>query len=59
MKLALILALFFAVTTVQAQSVVKRQCLDAKSGHPVCKNIHVHKKVDGTPVPDAPTPHKK
>jgi len=59
MKSLLILTLLFAVTAVQAQGVVKRQCFDTKSRHPVCKNIRMHKKVDGTPVPDAPTPRKK
>ena len=36
----------------QAAGEVKKVCrTDAKTKKEVCKNIKVHKKVDGTPVP--------
>jgi hypothetical protein len=35
---------------------VKRVCTtDEKTKKEVCKNIKVHKKVEGTPVPEKPT----
>ena len=35
-----------------AHAEVKKVChIDAKTKKEVCKNIKVHKKVDGTPVP--------
>ena len=35
---------------------VKRVCtVDEKTKKEVCKNIKVHKKVEGTPVPEKPT----
>ena len=37
---------------VQAAGEVKKVCrTDAKTKKEVCKNVKVHKKVDGTPVP--------
>ena len=42
-----------------AQAETKRVCHpDPKSGKEVCKNIKVHKKVEGTKVPE-PTKKKK
>jgi hypothetical protein len=38
--------------TAQAATEVKKVCHpDAKTKKEVCKNVKVHKKVDGTPVP--------
>ena len=59
MKSVLVIALVFVATSVQAQVVIKRQCLDTNTRHPVCKNIHIHKKVPGTTVPDAPIRHTR
>ena len=43
---------------VRAEAVVKKVCHpDPKSGKEVCKNVKVHKKVEGTKVPE-PTKKK-
>lgn len=53
-----IVALVFAVGTVHA-SETKRVCHpDPKTKKEVCKNIKVHKKVEGTKVPEK-APAKK
>ena len=36
-----------------AEAEVKKVCHEV-NGKQVCKNVKVHKKVDGTPVPEAP-----
>ena len=41
-----------------AEAIMQKVCHDVK-GKQVCKTIKVHKKVEGTPVPDAPTKKKK
>lgn len=52
-----LLALSMAVATVAVGSAeVKRVCtVDEKTKKEVCKNVKVHKKVEGTPVPEKPT----
>ena len=41
-----------AAQPAQAAAEVKKVChVDTKTKKEVCKNIKVHKKVDGTPVP--------
>ena len=52
-----LLALSMAVATMAVGSAeVKRVCtVDEKTKKVVCKNIKVHKKVEGTPVPEKPT----
>ena len=46
-----------AVATMAVGSAeVKRVCtVDEKTKKEVCKNVKVHKKVEGTPVPEKPT----
>ena len=39
--------------TAHAEAEVKKVCHEV-NGKQVCKNVKVHKKVDGTPVPEAP-----
>jgi hypothetical protein len=47
------IAVALAVPTAQAAAEVKKVCrVDAKTKKEVCKNIKVHKKVAGTPVPE-------
>ena len=44
---------FGIVTLVQAAGETKRVCKkDEKTKKEVCKDIKVHKKLEGTPVPD-------
>ena len=52
-----LLALSMAVATMAVGSAeVKRVCtVDETTKKEVCKNIKVHKKVEGTPVPEKPT----
>ena len=46
---------FGIVTLVQAAGETKRVCkTDEKTKKEVCKNIKVHKKLEGTPVPEKP-----
>ena len=48
-----------ALSPLSAQAETKRVChQDVKSKKEVCKNIKVHKKVEGTKVPE-PTKKKK
>ena len=51
-----LLALSMAVAVLAVGSAeVKRVCtVDEKTKKEVCKNIKVHKKVEGTPVPEKP-----
>ena len=54
--LAIMIAMF-ASTAVYAEAETKKVCVkqkDAKSGKEkeVCKNIKVHKKLEGTKIPD-------
>ncbi len=43
------------VTLAQAAGETKRVCkTDEKTKKEVCKNIKVHKKLEGTPVPEKP-----
>jgi transcriptional regulator of nitric oxide reductase len=49
----------FAACPAHAEAEVKKVCHDV-NGKQVCKNVKVHKKVEGTPVPEkAPAPAKK
>ena len=46
---------FSIVTLAQAAGETKRVCkTDEKTKKEVCKNIKVHKKLEGTPVPEKP-----
>jgi hypothetical protein len=43
-----------------AEAVMQKVCHnDAKTKKEVCKTIKTHKKIEGTPVPDAPIKKKK
>ena len=42
----------FAARPAHAEAEVKKVCHDV-NGKQVCKNVKVHKKVEGTPVPEA------
>ena len=58
MKQLLAIVLLVGVTTAHAEGIMQRVCHEVK-GKQVCKNIKVHKKVEGTVVPDAPAKKKK
>ena len=46
---------FGIVTLAQAAGETKRVCkIDEKTKKEVCKTIKVHKKLEGTPVPEKP-----
>lgn len=54
-SLNIVLATLFGlqVTAVHAEPEVKKACVkDAKTGKETCKNIKVHKKLEGTKVPE-------
>jgi hypothetical protein len=52
---AAILALVaFTIPQARAEAEVKRVCHEV-NGKQVCKNVKVHKKVEGTKVPEKPT----
>ena len=51
-KIITIVALMFAVSTVYAATETKKACVkNEKTGKEVCKEIKVHKKLEGTKVP--------
>ena len=57
-----LIALLFTVGlgVAHAEAIMQKVCHeDAKTKHEVCKTIKTHKKVDGTPVPDAPAKKTK
>ena len=58
MKKILTVLLLCAITTVFAESHMEKVCHEVK-GKQVCKNVKVHKKFEGTPIPDAPVKKKK
>ena len=48
----------FSIPPARAEAEVKKVCHEV-NGKQVCKNVKVHKKVEGTPVPEkAPAPSK-
>jgi hypothetical protein len=51
-KLLLAIAIMFSLTTVYAAETKKACVKNDKTGKEVCKEIKVHKKLEGTPVPD-------
>jgi len=52
-KLLLIATLMFSINTVYAEAETKKACVkDDKTGKEVCKIIKVHKKLEGTKVPE-------
>ena len=56
MKLAMSVVLLAFSMSVFGSAEVKRVCTtDEKTKKEVCKNVKVHKKVEGTPVPEKPT----
>jgi len=55
MKLVISIVLLAFTMSVFGSAEVKRVCTtDEKTKKEVCKNIKVHKKVEGTPVPEKP-----
>jgi hypothetical protein len=58
MKKLLVIALLVGFTSAHAGGTMRAVCHEVK-GKQVCKNIKTHKKVEGTPVPDAPAKKKK
>ena len=48
---AILTLVAFTVPPARAEAEVKRVCHEEK-GKQVCKNVKVHKKVEGTPVPE-------
>jgi hypothetical protein len=56
---AILVLVGFTIPPAQAEAEVKRVCHEV-NGKQVCKNVKVHKKVEGTPVPEvAPKKTKK
>ena len=52
-KILTIVTLMFAFSTVYAAAEVKEACVkNEKTGKEVCKKIKVHKKLEGTKVPE-------
>jgi hypothetical protein len=52
-KLLLAVAIMFSISAVYAEVETKTACVkNEKTGKEVCKVIKVHKKLEGTPVPD-------
>jgi len=58
MKYIIALALVAFVGTAHAEAVMQKVCHEQK-GKEICKTIKTHKKVEGTPVPDAPAKKSK
>ena len=59
MKHVIALALIAFVGTVHAEAVMQRVCHEDAKGKQICKTIKTHKKVEGTPVPEAPAKKSK
>ena len=60
MKKLIALVLVFGITSAHAEAIMQKVCHeDAKTKKEVCKTIKTHKKVEGTPVPEAPAKKKK
>ena len=53
MKKLLVVLLVLGVTSVYAESHVEKVCHEVK-GKQVCKDVKVHKKFEGTKVPEKP-----
>jgi hypothetical protein len=51
MKKTLLIALMFAVTSVFAAE-TEKVCVKDSKGKEICKTIKVHKKLEGTKVPE-------
>jgi len=49
--IAILVLVAFTIPTAQAEAETKRVCHEEK-GKQVCKNVKVHKKVEGTKVPE-------
>ena len=55
MSVVLLVLSMCVVVLAVGSAEVKRVCtVDEKTKKEVCKNIKVHKKVEGTPVPEKP-----
>lgn len=55
MKYLIALLLTVGITVAHAEAVMQKVCHeDAKPKREICKTIKTHKKLEGTPVPDAP-----
>jgi len=60
MKYVIALLLAVGLGTAHAEAVMQKVCHeDAKTKREICKTIKTHKKVEGTPVPDAPAKKTK
>jgi len=60
MKYVIALLLAVGLVTAHAEAVMQKVCHeDAKTKREICKTIKTHKKVEGTPVPDAPAKKTK
>lgn len=56
---AIFVLVAFTIPQARAEAEVKRVCHEV-NGKQVCKNVKVHKKFEGTKVPEkAPAPKKK
>jgi hypothetical protein len=59
--IATLIAMFVLVSVLpkaQAEGIMQRVCHE-KNGKQVCKNIKIHKKVDGVTIPTKPVKKKK
>jgi hypothetical protein len=50
---AIVVLVAFTIPQAKAEAEVKRVCHEV-NGKQVCKNVKVHKKVEGTKVPEKP-----
>ena len=57
-KILTVLVVAFLATNVYAEAELKKVCHD-KNGKQVCKTIKVHKKLEGTKVPEKEPAKKK
>ena len=57
MKKILIISLMVTSTLSYAEGIIQKVCHE-QNGKQICKNIKIHKKFDGTPIPAAPKKKK-
>ena len=55
---AIVVLVAFTIPQARAEAEVKKVC-HGVNGKQVCKNIKVHKKVEGTPIPEKAPPNSK
>jgi len=51
---AIVVLVAFTIPPARAEAEIKRVCHEV-NGKQVCKNVKIHKKVEGTKVPEKPT----